>query len=458
MTREKAEKILKMPHEEAVEAILEIGNKAEKYDELNSSPENVPTRPSGMTPAYEKPNGKQRKKKPGRKNGHEGVSRTTPEKIDHYKEHKLDHCPDCAGPLKEPIKSYTRYTEDIPPVEPEVTEHKVFGYWCPGCKKAVFPRIDFALANSMIGIRVIVLSAWLHYLIGVSVGNVVQWLAIFANLKVSPGGLTQAWNKLAQLLTPVYDQIGQKVKSCAVLNCDETGWRLNGLTHWLWCFTNKIFCYYVITRSRGSPVVKRVLGNMFTGILICDFWGAYNKIGALARQRCVYHLFTELKKVSKYNQSLLWKAFRKMIFRLFRDAIRLWNQKEKLDTEAYDRRKRLVVERFQEILSTESQDKDVQRLIKRFARHQDEMFTFLDYSDVSPYNNHGEQQMRSAVMTRKVSQQNRSRRGADTQAILMTLFRSLQLQKQNPVEALLTMAKTSIKTRVALEEHFKLAV
>jgi hypothetical protein len=65
------------------------------------------------------------------------------------------------------------------------------------------------------------------------------------------------------------------------------------------------------------------------------------------------------------------------------------------------------------------------------------MFTFLAYNDVSPYNNHGEQQMRSAVMTRKISQQNRSRRGADTQAILMTLFRSLQLQKQNPVEALL---------------------
>ena len=108
MTREKAEKILKLPHEEAVEAILEIGDKAEKYDEMISSPGSSPTRPSGMTPAYEKPNGKQRKKKPGRKKGHEGISRTTPEKIDHTKEHKLDHCPDCAGDLNNPIRSYTR--------------------------------------------------------------------------------------------------------------------------------------------------------------------------------------------------------------------------------------------------------------------------------------------------------------------------------------------------------------
>ena len=62
MTREKAEKILKLPHEEAVEVILEIGDKAEKYEEMISSPGSSPTRPSGMTPVYEKPNGKERKK------------------------------------------------------------------------------------------------------------------------------------------------------------------------------------------------------------------------------------------------------------------------------------------------------------------------------------------------------------------------------------------------------------
>ena len=81
MTREKAEKILKLPHEKAVKAILEIDDKAEKYDEMISSPGSSPTRPSGMTPVYEKPNGKERKKKPGQKKGHEGVSRRPLKKL-----------------------------------------------------------------------------------------------------------------------------------------------------------------------------------------------------------------------------------------------------------------------------------------------------------------------------------------------------------------------------------------
>ncbi|MGH8488334.1 MAG: hypothetical protein ACREXS_05565 [Gammaproteobacteria bacterium] len=45
------------------------------------------------------------------------------------------------------------------------------------------------------------------------------------------------------------------------------------------------------TPRRG--VIKEVLGTLFPGIWITDFWGAYNAIEALAKQRCYYHLFTE---------------------------------------------------------------------------------------------------------------------------------------------------------------------
>ena len=79
----------------------------------------------------------------------------------------------------------------------------------------------------------------------------------------------------------------------------------------LWCFVTSTLCYHVITKSRASSVVKQVLGRVFQGILICDFWGADNKIRALAKQRCLYHLFTELVKVDQPNPSLGWKAGQK---------------------------------------------------------------------------------------------------------------------------------------------------
>ena len=37
-----------------------------------------------------------------------------------------------------------------------------------------------------------------------------------------------------------------------MLHADETGWRVDGKTHWLWCFTTTDLTYYMIDRSRGS--------------------------------------------------------------------------------------------------------------------------------------------------------------------------------------------------------------
>ena len=79
----------------------------------------------------------------------------------------------------------------------------------------------------------VVFTSWLHYLIGVSVNNIVNRLDIFASFKVSAGGLTQAWGNMASTLEPVYNDIGKKVAKAAALNADETGWRINGITHWL---------------------------------------------------------------------------------------------------------------------------------------------------------------------------------------------------------------------------------
>lgn len=456
MTRDEAIAILNMPTEQAVDAILSLAEKAEKYEKLCG--DISPTTPSGMTPTYLKPAKKKRKRRPGRKKGHEGVCRIHPEEVDHFKEHTLNRCPDCQTPVKEPIKEYKRYTEDIPPIErAEVTEHAVKGYWCPKCKKIVFAPVTDALPNAMIGLRLVVFTAWLHYLVGVSVNNIVRILSVVCRFKISAGGLTQAWKNLSILLEPIYAHIGQQISKSAVLSADETGWRLNGVTHWLWCFTTKELCYYLITKSRGSPVLKEVLGAVFRGILICDFWGAYNKLSALAKQRCLYHLFTELAKVDKTNFSPEWKAFRKKLLRLLKDAIRLYERKDRLKKKDYERLKMRLYNRLEQFLQDDHKGKDGKRLIKRLKRHRNELFTFLEYENVSPYNNHAEQQMRKPVLTRKVSQQNRSEQGSKTQAILMTLFRSAQLQGKNPVETILSLAKTTIGKEPFTEYELKLA-
>jgi len=52
--------------------------------------------------------------------------------------------------------------------------------------------------------------------------------------------------------------------------------------------------------------------------------------------------------------------------------------------------------------------------------------------------------MRGPVMCRRISQGNRSLAGAQAQAILMSLFRSMELHGRNPVDEVLRLAQIAV--------------
>jgi transposase len=92
--------------------------------------------------------------------------------------------------------------------------------------------------------------------------------------KITPGGLVQMWYRLQEILYTWYEQIQQEALRSAVLHGDESGWRVDGKTYWLWCFTTRTLTYYMIDRSRGSPALKKFFIEEFAGTLVTDFWAA----------------------------------------------------------------------------------------------------------------------------------------------------------------------------------------
>jgi len=114
--------------------------------------------------------------------------------------------------------------------------------------------------------------------------------------------------------------------------------------------------------------------------------------------------------------------------------------------------------RLERLISSSYEDKDARRLVKRLKRHKDELFTFLEYKGISPYNNHGEQQMRKPALARKISHQNRSNDGAKTQAILLSVFRSEELQNKNPVETTLSIVKNLINPAQIIQPDMRLTI
>lgn len=416
---------------------------------LQSPPDTTrpsPSTPSGMIPVYAKPNARRRSKKPGAREGHPGARRAQPTRIDRQEEHRLERCPQCAGPLQRCHRVRSRIIEDIPePIQPVVTEHLIHRDYCPRCKKHVEPVVPDALPRAALGHHLVGLTSWLHYGLGITLAQILDVLNYHLHLPLTSGGLIQAWQRVAEVLTPWYEQIAVQAKTSAVLHADETGWRVNGQTHWLWCFANAQVCYYMIDRNRGGPALAKFFTQAFDGVLITDFWAAYASVQARDRQYCLVHLLRELEKVDEANASAEWRRFAKHLRRLLHDGLRL-KRRTDFSPQVYQRRSIQLNRRLTLLATASYRDADARRLAERLSKHREYLLTFLDYAEVPADNNFAERQIRPAVILRKNSQSNRSERGAATQAALMSVYRTLKLRGLDPTQIIAYALKTYVAT------------
>jgi hypothetical protein len=414
-----------------------------------ATPALSPSTPSGMIPVYAKPNARRRSKKPGARNGHAGARRAQPARIDRQVEHRLKRCPHCAGPLQRCKRVRSRIIEDIPePIQPVVTEHLIHRDYCPKCKKHVEPVVPDALPHAALGHQLVGLTSWLHYGLGITVAQIIDVLNYSMHFPLTSGGLVQAWQRMADVFTPWYEAIAAQARASAVLHADETGWRVNGQTYWLWCFANAQVCYYMIDRNRGSPALARFFKEAFNGVLVTDFWKAYASVEAYDRQYCLVHLLRELEKVDERNACADWRKFARHLRRLLRDGFRLKARRgaRGWSAEKYQRRSTQLNQRLAKLSAVGWHDADAVRLAGRLSDHGEHILTFLDYPEVPPDNNFAERQIRPAVILRKNSQSNRSEQGAAVPGVLMSVYRTLKLRGLDPTKTIAEALKTYMTT------------
>jgi transposase len=446
LTAEQASLIFQQGQEAVVFALLSLAKQLAEKHPAATTPD--PSTPSGQTPPYAKPPANRRAKPKGARAGHPGSRRPTPPRIDAREDHALTACPRCHGPVKPCRSSRTRIIEDIPAdITPVVTEHAIPRYWCPGCRATVEPVVPDALPGSSIGLRVVVLSAWLHYLLGTTSSQIIDVFNFHLRFKLSAGGLISIWHRLREILLAWHIEIQAQALDSAVLQADETGWRVDGTTHWLWCFTTTDLTYYMIDRSRGSPALKRFFKREFAGVLVTDFWGAYNAVVCAGKQKCLPHLLRDIKRTQHYHApGGDWPAFSKQLKRLIRDSPRLSKRRKEWSAERFASRRVRLGGRLHDLLAQPWGERHARRLVKRLRRHEAELFTFLDHPEVPSDNNHSERQIRPAVMMRKNSYANGSDEGAETQSVLMSVLRTLKQRGHNPVAAVSEAVRTYLRT------------
>ena len=394
-----------------------------------------PDQREGMRKGKKKPSASsQTRKRAGRPKGHVGNRRPLPEHVDEERHHTLQRCPHCQNPLGKPIGTRTHYVEDIPEVKVRVIRHVIHRYDCSRCRRRVEPHVPGVLPRTQIGMNLAVQTLWLHYGLHLPIRKVAAILENLWHVKITPGGLYHLWARIGTWVAAEYDRLIEQAQQSAFLHVDETGWRLNGDAWWLWCFTNPTLVLYVIAPCRGSPVLKKVLGNVFRGILISDFFSVYQRFHG-TRQKCLVHL-QRACKVAEYHgaRSTPWLQFASALGRWIRLVFHLHRRRHSMPHSIFHARVLFLHRTLDKIIAFPTPDPDVRRLQKRLRTYRNDLLTCLSYPFVPPDNTHAERALRPAVISRKTSFGNRSSQGAFLQALFMSLFQTWHIRHLDPLE------------------------
>jgi transposase len=379
-------------------------------------------------------------KRPGRKPGKNyGVKarRPIPDHVDETYEAPLGPCcPYCGSEDLEQLRVVDQYEEDLPLVTPRCRRFRIGVGRCRRCRRRVQGRHPLqtsdaiGVANVHLGPRAKALAADLGKHVGMSFGKLRRIFRTSFGLSLSRGGLSQAADRVAKALTPTYHALIEQVRRAPVAAGDETGWKVGGDLAWLWVTVTPKVTVYRIMEGRGFEEACTLLGAGFNGNLVRDGWAPYRGFGLATHQTCIGgHLIRRCKENLETAQAGTARLPHALL-RIFQRALRLRDHWIEHPPTPHGRATHvgIITADMDRLLDWTPTDEENRKLVKHLLNERDALFTFLKDPSVPASNHWAEQAIRPAVVTRKIWGGNRTWRGAETQWILATTFRTCEQQ------------------------------
>lgn len=371
----------------------------------------------------------------GAPKNHKGYWRKIPERIDFIKQLHVLACPCCGGKLSSVQEVRERVIEDLPPVPPPVvTKYLIERRYCAQCKKLVEAEVPDALPGARIGLRVMLLIAFLKIRMALPENKIVELLRNAHAFNISPAEVVCALDQLRRAFGPHYAEIEKKIRDAPVKGCDETGWRLNGVNHWVWCMVNEEVAWYKVHRRRSYKVVKPVLQDQTGKLIVTDRLPTYTQLAeetGCAQQVCWAHILRNSKKLAKHYDEAA--TVHRRLKSIFRKAKSMAPDGTVQDVERLLAR----IDRFSKLRFEHKSIRTFRNSICK--KHRDNLFHFVTNPAVPSTNNGTERAIRKAVIIRKISNGSRSEKGARILETLLSVIETLRLQGKNPLDEMRKM-------------------
>ncbi len=365
--------------------------------------------------------------RPGRSPGHVGVWQAVPEHVDEELFAPLCRCPECGGEVTH-VEDLEQFVVDLPEVRPQVQKVVTQRGWCGRCRRKVRSTHPAQVSRAAgaarvsLGRRVLGLAAELKHRLGVPYRDIAAVFKSYFGLSVTHSALVHGSLRVARKGAATYRALVQLVRHSAVVQTDDTGWRIDARPAWLWVFATGQATVYVIAEGRGHQVVTDVLGRQFAGTLVSDGLPALDALDQLdyVRAQCLGHLLRRARELDE-TQSRGAVRFPRAVKLLLQQAILLAHRHDELSPATMREYTRRIERRTDRLLRAQLTQPENRKLAQHLRKHRLQLFGSLYDPEIPPTNNLSEQQLRSAVITRKIGGCNRSDRHAGAHAIIASL-------------------------------------
>lgn len=420
-----------LPKAELIALILRLQTRIGELEEKSGRPPKTPANssvPPSQARTPNRPPPAAGSPRPGARPGHVGTTRPFGEPTARIAL-RVAQCAGCGTDLRTAAQAPVerRQVIDLPPIAPEIVEAVVHRVTCPDCGRAQTAAFPAAFpAPVRLGPGVQALATYLHEVHHVAYARLATLLAEVFGLTVSPGSLVALVQRTGAALRPDADAIGDQVRARPVIGSDETSMRIDGRTAWQWVFQTPEATYLVSATSRGSQVIRDMLGDAQPEVWVSDLYSAQQTAPAQRFQVCIAHQLRNLAFAVDCGDH----AFAPAMAELFRAALSLHAARPELDLALFARLRLRVEAECDRLLVTDTAHREGLRLQWRYRDHRTKLFVFLERDDVPPDNNGSERAVRTTVVHRKVTGCFRSDWGADNYSTIMTVIETAKKRGQ----------------------------
>jgi len=299
------------------------------------------------------------------------------------------------------------------------------------------PRIPGVTPRCEYGIEILVVLAFLVYIIGISLDKACAVLGFFCQLPLSKSQADALLRQLATHWEAEFSLLCDLIAHAAVVYLDETGWRVGKEKLSLWALASSLQRVFWFGCNKDDETLDMLLPpEVFEGVGVSDDAGVYQ--GRFQRaQKCWAHLLRKMIRLALlYPRQRSYQRFLDQLLQLYRDAQRA-AEDGRLGDEGRKRRVAELEGRLIELCvpydreatpEMKPHEQDFTNLVQELLRLllAEELFTFVLLPEVASTNNSMEQMLRGPALDRKAGRTNQTPAGAYRRSVIVSVLESLR--------------------------------